>query len=134
MTAMRATRQQSRGANAYARISVESSVMSASPHQIISTLFDGAINAIRTARVHLQEGNIAEKGQYITKAINIVNSGLLAALDAEKGGEIATRLASLYDYTARLLMSANLRNDEKSLTEAEEILSGLATSWKEIGK
>lgn len=134
MTAMGATRRQSRGAGAYARVSVESSVMSASPHQIISTLFDGAINAIRTARVHLQEGNITEKGNYITKALNIVNSGLMAALDAEKGGEIAVKLASLYDYTARLLLSANLRNDEESLNEAEEILSGLASSWKEIGK
>ncbi len=100
-----------RGAGAYARVGVESAVMSADPHQLIVMLFDGAQAAISSAQLHLQDGNRAAKGAAISKAIDIVNNGLSAALDHEKGGEIAANLARLYDYVSRLLLQANLRDD-----------------------
>ncbi|MBZ9556960.1 MULTISPECIES: flagellar export chaperone FliS [Modicisalibacter] len=121
-----------RGANAYARVGVETGVMSASPHQLIVMLFEGAQSALRAARLHLQEGNMAEKGKSLSKAIDIVNNGLAAALDHDKGGEIAANLASLYDYVVRLLMQANLHNDEKRIDEAARLLEDIGTAWREI--
>lgn len=122
-----------RGAGAYARVGVESATMSATPHQLIVMLFDGAQGAIRAARIHMQAGNAAEKGKAISKALDIVNNGLLAALDTEKGGEIAERLGSLYDYVSRLLLAANLHNDQESLDQAENLLDDIASAWREIG-
>ncbi|MGM0535156.1 MAG: flagellar export chaperone FliS [Pseudomonadota bacterium] len=133
MSATRGAAAYGRGASAYAKVGVESGVMSASPHQLIVMLFDGALAAIRTARIHLEEGNSAEKGKAISKALDIVNNGLAAALDAERGGEIAERLGSLYDYVTRLLLSANLRNDAESLDQAETLLNDIASAWREIG-
>ena len=91
MTMTRGAAGYARGAGAYARVGVESGVMSASPHQLISMLFDGAGTAIRAAALHMREGQVAEKGKAISKALDIVNNGLLAALDREKGGELADR-------------------------------------------
>lgn len=122
------------GVQSYARVGVESGVMSASPHQLIAMLFDGVQVAIRTARLHMQQGNAAAKGQALSKALDIVNNGLLAALDRDKGGELADRLASLYDYVARLLLTANVRNDEASLDEAARILGDIGSAWQEIGR
>ncbi|MFP4137029.1 MAG: flagellar export chaperone FliS [Halomonas sp.] len=133
MSAMRGAAAYGRGASAYARVGVESGVMSASPHQLIVMLFDGAIASIRAARLHLEAGHTAEKGKAISKAMDIINNGLMAALDVEKGGEIAERLAALYDYTVRLLLTANLRNDVESLDQAETLLNDIAGAWKEIG-
>ncbi|MFG6665507.1 flagellar export chaperone FliS [Halomonas sp. HNIBRBA4712] len=134
MTYSRSASAYGRGASAYARVGVESGVMSADPHQLIVMLFDGAQASIRAARIHMQAGNINEKGRAISKALDIVNNGLAAALDAEKGGAIAERLGSLYDYIARLLLTANLRNDEESLTQAERLLEDIASAWREIGQ
>ncbi|SEL74956.1 flagellar export chaperone FliS [Halomonas daqiaonensis] len=133
MSAMRGAAAYGRGASAYAKVGVESGVMSASPHQLIVMLFDGALAAIRTARIHLQDGNSAEKGKTISKALDIVNNGLLAALDGERGGEIAERLASLYEYVTRLLLAANLHNDVESLDQAETLLNDIASAWRDIG-
>ncbi len=132
MTMTRGAAGYARGAGAYARVGVESGVMSASPHQLITMLFDGAGTAIRTAALHLREGQTAEKGKAISKALDIVNNGLLAALDLEKGGELAERMASLYDYIARLLLTANLRNDAASLDEAGRLLADLGDAWRRI--
>lgn len=132
MTMTRGAAGYARGAGAYARVGVESGVMSASPHQLITLLFDGAASAIRAAALHMREGQVAEKGKAISKALDIVNNGLLAALDREKGGELADHMASLYDYIARLLLTANLRNDSDSLEEAGRLLADLGEAWRQI--
>lgn len=134
MTYSRGSAAYGRGAKAYARVGVESGVMSADPHRLIVLLFEGAQTAIRAARIHMQSGNIGEKGKSISKALDIINNGLAAALDQDKGGEIAERLASLYDYIARLLLAANLRNDEENLNQAEQLLENIASAWRDIGQ
>lgn len=121
-----------RGASAYARVGVETGVMSASPHQLIVMLFDGAQAALRAARLHMQQGNVTEKGKSISKAIDIVSNGLVAGLDHERGGDVAVNLASLYDYVVRLLLQANLHNDEHRLDEAAQLLDNISSAWREI--
>ncbi|WP_116366343.1 flagellar export chaperone FliS [Parahaliea mediterranea] len=121
------------GPGSYARVGVESDVLSASPHRLIEMLFDGAESAIRTARLHLEKGDRAAKGLAISKALDIVNNGLLAALDEEQGGEIAAQLAALYDYVGRLLLKANLHDDDASLAEAGRLLADIGSAWRQIG-
>ncbi|WVV49046.1 flagellar export chaperone FliS [Pseudomonas sp. NA13] len=96
-------------------------------------LFDSYQTSIRIARLHLQAGHIAEKGIAITKAINIVSQGLRASLDLEQGGDIAVQLDQLYDYVIRVLLRANLENDETALTTAADLLNNVAAAWLAIG-
>lgn len=121
-----------RGTQAYAQIGVESAVMSASPHQLIVLLFDGALSALVRARLFMQQGELAAKGEALSKAINIIDNGLKAGLDNDKGGEIAENLSSLYDYMIRRLMLANLRNDVTIIEEVEGLLTNIADAWKQI--
>lgn len=124
------------GASAYARIGTESAAMSASPHQLITMLFDGAKTAITMARHHMANKDIAAKGKAISKAINIVENGLKASLDAEAGGkagaELVANLSALYDYVTQRLLYANLRNDPALLDEADRLLDNIGSAWREI--
>lgn len=49
------------GTQAYAQVSLESGAMSASPHQLIVMLFDGALSALLRARILMNQGDIAAK-------------------------------------------------------------------------
>ncbi|MES2362334.1 MAG: flagellar export chaperone FliS [Pseudomonadota bacterium] len=124
------------GAGSYARIGLESAAMSASPHQLITMLFDGAKTAIAMARHHMAGRELAAKGKAISKAINIVNNGLKASLDAEAGGaagaELVANLSALYDYIGQRLLYANLRNDPALLDEADRLLDNISSAWREI--
>lgn len=120
------------GAAAYASMSVESEVMSASPYHLIVMLFDGALTSIRLAAMHMQAGRTAQKGEAISRALDIVNNGLLAAVDTAKGGEMAERLSALYEYIARKLLEANLHSDPGALEEARSLLSDIGSAWREI--
>lgn len=124
------------GANAYARIGTESGAMSASPHQLITMLFEGAKTAITMARHHMANNEISAKGNAISKAINIVDNGLKASLDAEAGGkagaELVANLGALYDYVSQRLLFANLRNDPALLDEADRLLDNISAAWRDI--
>ncbi len=118
-------------ANAYASVGLETQVLSASPERLITLLFDGALSAIAKARLHLQQGNIAERGMAISKAIDIVDSGLKASVDQEAGGELATNMVATYEVVLHNLMLANLNVDEEKLTLAENVLKEISSAWRE---
>ncbi|CNL26665.1 flagellar protein FliS [Yersinia frederiksenii] len=121
------------GSQTYAQVGLESGVMSASPHQLIVMLFDGAQNAPGRARILMTQGDIPAKGAEISKAINIINNGLSAGIDIEKGGELAENLSALYDYMSRRLLHANLYNDEQAIDEVASLLENIADAWRQIG-
>lgn len=119
-------------ANIYANIGLETGVIAASPHKLISMLFDGAMVAISMAEKHMQEGNMVAKGADITKAMGIISEGLRASLRFDVGGDISQNLDALYDYMYRRLFSAHAKNDVEILKEVHELLAGLKSAWDEI--
>ncbi|MGK3136982.1 flagellar export chaperone FliS [Pantoea trifolii] len=120
------------GTQAYAKIGVESSVMSANQQQLVTLLFDGAISALVRARLFMQDNNIQGKGNSISKAINIIEGGLKQGLDEQSGDDLTDNLLGLYSYMVRRLVQANLRNDVEALEEVEGLLRNIADAWKEV--
>ncbi|AOU94102.1 flagellar biosynthesis protein FliS [Achromobacter ruhlandii] len=104
--------------------------MSATPERLITLLYLGARAAIGQARIHLQDGRVAERGAAISKAIKIVDEGLKTGLNMEAGGDIAANLARLYDYIVRTLLTANLKADPEQLDIADRLLADLAEAWQ----
>lgn len=122
-----------RGVQAYAKVGLETSVVAASPHELIVLLFDGALAALHAARLHMKAGRIQEKGASISRAIEIVNDGLRASLDKRAGGEIANNLDGLYMYMTDRMLQANLKNSTDLLDEVHNLLADLRGAWASIG-
>lgn len=121
------------GIQAYAQVGVESAVLSASPHQLVVLLFEGALSAMKKAAILIEQGDTPGKGQALSKAINIISNGLQSGLNHEVGGDLVANLDSLYDYMIRRLLQANLNNDLNAINEVVELLNNIAEAWKEIG-
>jgi len=119
-------------ASAYARISTETSVESASPHKLVLMLYDGALVSLRTAKVAMENKDIPTKGNSISKAIDIILNGLKVSLDLNAGGELAERLDALYEYMAGRLLHANLHNNPAALDEVVGLLGSLREAWAAI--
>lgn len=120
------------GANAYARVGIETGVLAASPHKLIVMLFDGALLAVLMGMQHMRAGEIAKKGSAISKAIMIIDNGLRASLDKKVGGEIAENLDSLYAYMSERLLMGNLKNQPEMLEEVSSLLKDLKSAWEAI--
>jgi flagellar secretion chaperone FliS len=124
----------SRSAAAYKRVSVLTDIDAASPHQLVKMLFDGLQQAIGKARVAMEKGDIAVKGEQLSLAVRIIIEGLKPALNLAQGGEIAANLNGLYGYCAGRLMHANIHNDAQALNDVQRVIDPIAQGWKEIGR
>jgi flagellar protein FliS len=122
----------SSSAQTYADVGIETGVAAADPHRLILMLFDGALLAIAKAKSAMQQGQIAEKGHAISRAIDIVTNGLRASLHFSEDDSLAVRLAALYDYMAARLLHANLHNDQAALAEVGRLLGEIKAAWEEI--
>ena len=121
-----------RGARAYEITGVETGVMSADPHKLILMLFEGARVSIAKALRSLEQGDIARKGEALSRAVAIVSDGLDASLSWDANPLMADRLHSLYDYMVRRLTEGNLRNDPTPLREVDRLLGELEGAWRAI--
>jgi len=119
-------------AETYAKVGVDVAVETSDPHRLVMMLFDAAVAAVSMARIHMTANEIPQKGAAISKAIDLITNGLAASLDVEAGGELAERLAALYDYMAQRLLFANLKNSMAALDEVSELLSSLRDAWAQI--
>jgi len=118
--------------NAYNNVGLESSVMGADPHKLISLLYQGALLEIANAKNGILRKETTAKGKSISRAIAIIGEGLNASLDKNVGGELAQNLSSLYDYMVARLVVANLNNDITVLDEVARLLTELKGAWDSI--
>lgn len=118
--------------NAYKKVGTESKVIGADPHQLISLLFQGALESIAMAKDGITRKDVEAKGKAISKAIAIIGEGLHSSLNKKAGGDLAQNLSVLYDYMVRRLVEANINNDIAVLDEVDGLLAGLAEAWDGI--
>lgn len=114
----------------YRRLGIESEVTNASPHRLIQMLFEGALGRLAVAQGALERGDIATKGEALSKAIGIV-SGLRSSLDMSTG-ELAENLDRLYEYINFRLLEASAENDIEKVVEVTQLIKTLKSGWDEI--
>ncbi len=106
-------------------------ILTADPGKLILLLYNGAILFLQQSNEKLQEKDYEQKGVLLMKAHAIV-SELLGCLDEEKGGEIATRLKSIYTYMLQRIIDADIKKDFRAIDEVILLLSELREAWQQI--
>lgn len=93
-------------------------------------LYDGLLRFLDMAVDMMEKNNIQEKGNYISRALDIINE-LDSTLNMEKGGEVAKGLHNLYLITNKNLLMANLKNDLPMLKSVRENMQVVRDSFYE---
>jgi len=109
----------------------DAGVTTQSKGRLIVLLYDGAIKFMKLAIKELEAGNYEAKGQYITRAQDIINE-LNAVLDTEAGGEVAANLRKLYCFMNNRLSKANIKRDPQMIREVITLTEELNQGWKAI--
>jgi flagellar protein FliS len=94
-------------------------------------MLDSVLGRIAEATGHLERGEVAAKGEKISKALGIIEA-LMLGLDKERGGELALNLERLYDYASRTLLRAHLENRSDLLKEVTSLVREIKLGWDGI--
>jgi flagellar secretion chaperone FliS len=110
---------------------LESRILAADPLELVRVLYRLAIDNVREARENMEKGDIPARAKAISTASQAIGE-LHGSLDPAAGGEIARRLAQLYEYMQRRLLEASLRQSVEPLNEVLGLLSTLSEAWQAI--
>lgn len=116
---------------AYKKVTVESSLTSADPHQIISMMYNGLLESVAQAKGAISRKDFGTKGEKITKAISILRA-LQNSLDRKSEPVVSQRFADLYGACIDLLIDANVSLDIEILDQVIEYISPLRDAWVQI--
>lgn len=100
----------------------------ADPVTLTTMLYDGALKAMRRARLFAGQGERSRFLDEIERA-HLILGELLVTLDHEQGGDLAGNLAEIYVYTMGCLVQASL-GQTGQIDEAEKHIDRIAAAWK----
>jgi flagellar protein FliS len=115
----------------YTKVYKETQIETASPVKLIVILYEIIINSIEQAKSYMAE----KKYDLVNKELSRAQDGiieLIAALDFERGGDIAKNLYSIYLFCSRRLFEGNIEKNPQMLDEVKNILSNLKEAWEKI--
>lgn len=109
----------------------QTNIMTAEPKKLILMCYEGAIGSLKQAKKNYESNAYESKARSVERFQDIITE-LLCALDFERGGEIATHLKSIYDYTIRRVLQADVARDMTGFDEVIGLLEELKEAWEEI--
>ena len=104
-------------------------IVTASKEKILLMLYEGCIRFFKKTKIAMEAKNMAEKGEMLAKAQDIV-AELMNSLDHGKGGEISKQLELLYVYIFDESTEANIANDPVRIQTCINVLETLYDGWK----
>jgi len=116
---------------AYNQVNIESTLLTADPHQVILMMYDGLLESIAKVKGAIERKDLNEKSILVTKAVNIL-SALENSLDETSEPQISENFSNLYRYCIDRLNDCNISLDTAPLDEVVELLKPLRDAWKEI--
>lgn len=115
----------------YQSVGAHAHVAAADPYRLVQLMLANIVERLAVARGHMERGEIARKGEQVSKAIAVINA-LDSSLNFELGGEIAANLHSLYEYMVLRLVKANSDNELAGLDEVAGLAHNIKDGWDGI--
>ncbi|MDG2114861.1 MAG: flagellar export chaperone FliS [Actinomycetota bacterium] len=104
-------------------------VMTARPDQLVTMLYDRLLQAIVRARELMSsEGDLSTVHAELVLGQRILVE-LQVTLDTDRGGDLATNLAQLYEFCIDKLVAANLSKSADELEDAENVVRDIRDAW-----
>ena len=104
-------------------------VFTADKGTLLLMLYEGAIDFLKLAKDHMESGQLAAKGLYISKAHAVI-AELSSTLDLDVGGDLPRSLRALYEFMMDQLMESHLGNKAQPIDEVIKLLSTLKQGWE----
>jgi flagellar protein FliS len=108
----------------------ESSVLTASPEQLVVMLYDGAGRFLRQAEAAYGEGALEHAHDRLNRGEAIIDE-LLATLDMDQG-QVAERLQAIYVYCKRCLTESRKERDVVKIRLVVGLMGELRDAWAQV--
>jgi flagellar protein FliS len=111
---------------------LQSTVLSATPGELIVMLYDGARRFLRQASVAMRAGEI-ERAHNTLRRGEMIIAHLDGTLDFDQG-QLPERLHAIYQFCLAHLNGGRMTQDPTKLEEVSHLLGELREAWAEVAR
>lgn len=109
----------------------QQSVMSMTPGEMLTTLYDGALKNLEVAKIAFDKNNISQINESLKKVQEIFTY-MKNTLDFKY--EISENLGALYDFFIDTALQANMKKDPSGLDDLIDLITELRDTYIEADK
>ena len=123
-----------RAARAYQNVDRHTAVISGNTVDLVILLYEKLLQRFREARKAIEINDIPARGEATSKAIELIEKGLIGCLDMRQGGAVAEQLRYQYSLWLNQVLRCNLNADVELLDKVEAQVKDILSAWQEIKK
>ena len=117
----------------YRNMELQSRVASASPHGLVSLLYEELLQSLDLLVVQFSRGKPISGNPHHSKALSILIA-LESSIDFAKGGDLAGILQRIYRSAVHTLNNAASANDVDHVNDVRSAISEIAYAWAALAK
>jgi len=116
----------------YKDTAVQSAVLGASGNDLIILIYQRIIDCLNKGKYEIEKSGYAI--ETLNSAHDLIQQGLLASLNYERGGEIAQNLAAIYEWSLREVIIARIEKSPHKIQEIIDVLTPLYEAWESLNE
>jgi flagellar protein FliS len=117
-------------AKAYANTKSETDVSSSSSPELILVVYERLFDHLKAGKKELEAGRYGIEP--FSKASDLINIGLLASLDTDKGGDVANNLSLIYNWSLTNILQARIKKSPEMIQKVIDVLIPIYEGWSTI--
>jgi flagellar protein FliS len=111
----------------YQKQALTSQVAIATPNELVILVYEKTFDNLKLGMNEMLKGSYGI--EYFSRATDLINQGLLATLNYEKGKDIALELKNIYEWCIKEILAARLEKSPQRISQVIQVLTPLYEGW-----
>ena len=121
-----------RGLRAYAEVDRQTAVLSANAIDLVLLTYEALMRRLKQASEAFSTKDVAARGEALSRALEVIDKGLIGSLDMKQGGQLSQQLLSQYQLWIAQILHCNVHADSALLGELIKQVDVVRSAWDQI--
>jgi flagellar protein FliS len=121
-----------RGLRAYREVDRQTAVLSANGVDLVLLTYEALLRRLKQASEAFVSKDVAARGEALSRAIEVIEKGLIGSLDMQQGGQLSQQLLSQYQLWTAQILHCNMNADAALLGELIKTVEVVRSAWEQV--
>lgn len=110
----------------------QTAVLSAGAIDLVLLTYEALLRRLKQAAEALSNKDVAGRGEALSKALEVIDKGLIGSLDMQQGGEVSKQLLTQYQLWTAQVLHCNINADAALLGELIKQVEVVRSAWEQL--